>query len=47
LAVALAGCKDQHPVVLAADDIVCLEDHEFLGAIGIYYADLDKFRTRK
>ena len=22
-----------------ADDIVCLEDHEFLGAIGIYYAD--------
>ncbi len=22
-----------------ADDVVCLEDHEFFGAIGIYYAD--------
>jgi predicted phosphoribosyltransferase len=22
-----------------ADDVVCLEEHEFLGAIGLYYAD--------
>ncbi len=22
-----------------ADDVVCLEDHEFFGAIGVYYAD--------
>jgi putative phosphoribosyl transferase len=25
-----------------ADDVVCLEDHEFLGAIGIYYADFSQ-----
>jgi putative phosphoribosyl transferase len=25
-----------------ADEIVCLEDHEFLGAIGIYYADFSQ-----
>jgi len=25
-----------------ADDIVCLEDHEFLDAIGIYYADFSQ-----
>ncbi len=25
-----------------ADDVVCLEDHEFFGAIGIYYADFSQ-----
>ncbi len=25
-----------------ADDVVCLEDHEFFGAIGVYYADFSQ-----
>ena len=25
-----------------ADDVVCLEDHEFFGAIGLYYADFSQ-----
>lgn len=25
-----------------ADDVICLEDHEFLGAIGAYYADFNQ-----
>ena len=25
-----------------ADDVICLEDHEFLGAIGAYYADFSQ-----
>ena len=25
-----------------ADDVICLEDHEFFGAIGVYYADFSQ-----
>jgi predicted phosphoribosyltransferase len=25
-----------------ADDVVCLEDHEFFGAIGVYYANFSQ-----
>ena len=25
-----------------ADDLICLEDHELFGAIGIYYADFNQ-----
>jgi len=25
-----------------ADDVVCLEDHEFFGAIGVYYTDFSQ-----
>jgi predicted phosphoribosyltransferase len=30
---ALRGC---------ADDVICLEDHEFFGAIGFYYANFEQ-----
>jgi putative phosphoribosyl transferase len=25
-----------------ADEVICLEDHEFFGAIGAYYVDFDQ-----
>src|SRR5215467_10960067 len=30
-----------------ADDVVCLEDHEFFGAIGFYYADFRQLSDRE
>ncbi len=30
-----------------ADDVVCLEDHEFFGAIGVYYADFSQVVDRE
>jgi putative phosphoribosyl transferase len=32
----LAGLRDD------ADDVICLEDYEFFGAIGLYYANFDQ-----
>ena len=32
----LAGLRND------ADDVICLEDYEFFGAIGLYYADFDQ-----
>ena len=30
-----------------ADDVICLEDHEFFGAIGFYYADFRQLSDRE
>jgi len=30
-----------------ADDVICLEDHEFFGAIGYYYADFRQLSDRE
>jgi len=30
-----------------ADDVVCLEDHEPSGAIGLYYSDFRQISDRK
>jgi predicted phosphoribosyltransferase len=37
----LAAMRDE------ADDVICLEDHEFFGAIGYYYADFRQLSDRE
>jgi putative phosphoribosyl transferase len=39
LAVPVAPTTSLAEMRVEADDVVCLEDHEFFGAIGLYYAD--------
>ncbi len=39
LAVPVASTEALAEVGEEADDVICLEDHEFLGAIGFYYSD--------
>ncbi len=39
LAVPVAPTESLSELRHDADDVVCLEDHEFFGAIGVYYAD--------
>jgi len=39
LAVPVAPTESVAELRTEADDVVCLEDHEFFGAIGFYYAD--------
>jgi predicted phosphoribosyltransferase len=39
LAVPVAPTESLEALRLEADDVVCLEDHEFFGAIGFYYSD--------
>ncbi len=47
LAVPVAPTESLAVMRAEADDVVCLEDHEFFGAIGFYYVISDKFQTRK
>src|SRR5208282_1496811 len=39
LAVPVASSEALAEVGKEADDVICLEEHEFLGAIGFYYSD--------
>ena len=39
LAVPVASTEALAEVGKEADDVICLEEHEFLGAIGLYYSD--------
>jgi len=39
LAVPVAPADTIAQLRTEADDVVCLEDHVFFGAIGVYYAD--------
>ncbi len=42
LAVPVAPTESLSELRHDADDVVCLEDHEFFGAIGVYYADFSQ-----
>ena len=42
LAVPVAPTDSLSELRSDADDVVCLEDHEFFGAIGVYYADFSQ-----
>jgi len=42
LAVPVAPTENLAELRDDADDVVCLEDHEFFGAIGLYYADFSQ-----
>ena len=42
LAVPVAPTDSLSALHRDADDVVCLEDHEFFGAIGVYYADFSQ-----
>ena len=42
LAVPVAPTESLSALHGDADDVVCLEDHEFFGAIGVYYADFSQ-----
>jgi putative phosphoribosyl transferase len=42
LAVPVAPTDNLAALRSDADDVICLEDHEFFGAIGLYYADFNQ-----
>jgi len=46
LAVPVAPTESLAELRTEADDVVCLEDHEFFGAIGFYYADFSQLSDR-
>jgi putative phosphoribosyl transferase len=47
LAVPVAPTETIAALRAEADDVVCLEDHEFFGAIGFYYADFSQVSDRE
>ena len=42
LAVPVAASDSLRELMREADDVVCLEDYEYLGAIGLYYSDFSQ-----
>jgi putative phosphoribosyl transferase len=42
LAVPVAASNSLRELMREADDVVCLEDYEYLGAIGLYYSDFSQ-----
>ncbi|HTV34454.1 MAG TPA: phosphoribosyltransferase family protein [Methylocella sp.] len=47
LAVPVAATEVLAEMHKEADEVVCLEDHEFFGAIGLYYADFSQTSDRE
>ena len=47
LAVPVAPTDTLAAMRLEADEVICLEDHEFFGAIGFYYADFRQLSDRE
>ena len=42
LAVPVAASDSLRELMREADDVVCLEDYKYLGAIGLYYSDFSQ-----
>lgn len=47
LAVPVAAAETLREIRRDADDVICLEDYEFLGAIGLYYSDFRQTRDEE
>ncbi|MDI9847453.1 phosphoribosyltransferase family protein [Rhodoblastus sp. 17X3] len=47
LAVPVAAAETLREIRRDADDVICLEDYDFLGAIGLYYSDFRQTRDEE